>query len=334
MEKNGFDIKKITGSREVSLAAVLVVLCAFIAFRNNIFISPKNINNMFVNYAIYMILALGMMCVLIIGEIDISIGSTIAFSGMLSALVIRDNQGLPAIAAFIIAMAAGCACGVVIGLVIAKGKVISIIATLGFMNILRGLTYLTANNQWVAAYQITDGLKGFATGKYLTFGLMNNMIFVAIICYVIFFYFLKYTRTGRKIYAVGSNAEAAEVSGINIDNVRIMVYAIMGLLCGLCGALWVSLYASAQGDMATGIEMDIIAACVIGGVSLNGGRGSVVGVLLGALTIAVLGNGLPLIGVSQFWLDAIKGLIIIAAVILNVVLQRSMDKNNLKRREI
>lgn len=334
MEKKSFDIKKLTSSREASLAVVLLVLCAFIAFRNGTFITPKNLNNMFINYAIYMILSLGMMCVLVIGEIDISIGSTIALSGMSAALILRDNQGMPTIAVFLIAIAVGTLCGVIIGLVIAKGKVISIIATLGFMNILRGVTYLLANNEWVAAYQITDGFKGFATGKYLTFGLINNMIFVAIVCYIVFFYFLKYTRTGRKIYAVGSNAEAAEVSGINIDKVRVMVYGIMGLLCGLSGALWVSIYASAQGDMATGIEMDIIAACVIGGVSLTGGRGSVLGVFLGALTIAVLGNGLPLIGVSQFWLAAIKGLIIIVAVILNVVLQRSMDKNNLKRREI
>lgn len=333
-KKKGLDIKKILSSREASLGVVLLILAAFIAIRNNTFITPKNLNNMFVNYAIYMILALGMMCVLLIGEIDISIGSTIAFSGMAAALVLRDHQNTPTLVAFLIAIAVGTVCGVIIGLVVAKGKVISIIATLGFMNIFRGLTYLIANNQWVAAYQITDSFKAFATGKYLTFGLMNNMIVVAIICYIIFFYFLKFTRTGRKIYAVGSNSEAAQVSGINIDNIRIMVYGIMGCLCGLSGALWVSIYASAQGDMATGIEMDIIAACVIGGVSLNGGRGSVVGVFLGALTIAVLGNGLPLIGVSQFWLDAIKGFIIIAAVILNVVLQRRTDRNNLKRREI
>ena len=124
------------------------------------------------------------------------------------------------------------------------------------------------------------------------------------------------------------------MSGINIDNVKIGVYTLMGLLCGLGGALWTSLYKSAQGDMATGIEMDVIAACVVGGVSLTGGRGSVVGVMLGSLTIAIIGKALPLIGVSQFWQNGIKGLIILAAVILNVLAQRTMDKNNLKRREM
>ncbi len=160
------------------------------------------------------------------------------------------------------------------------------------------------------------------------------MIVVTIIVYVIFFIVMKWTTLGRKVYAVGSNPEAAELSGIKIDNVRLGVYTLMGLLSGLGGALWVSLYASAQGDMATGLEMDVIAACVVGGVSMNGGRGSVVGVFLGALTMSIIGKALPLIGVSQFWQNGIKGLIILIAVILNVIAQRTMDKNNLKGREM
>ena len=202
------------------------------------------------------------------------------------------------------------------------------------MNIYRGCTYLIAKSQWVAAYQIPEGFKNFAQQKYLTGGLMNNMITVTIVCYIIFFIALKWTTAGRRIYAIGSNAEASEVSGIKIDNVKIAVYSIMGLLSGLGGALWVSLYASAQGDMATGLEMDVIAACVVGGVSLNGGRGTVPGVLLGGLIMAIIGKALPLIGVSQFWQSAIKGIIILIAVILNVITQRTMDKNALKRREM
>ena len=170
--------------------------------------------------------------------------------------------------------------------------------------------------------------------RSLGFGLLNNLIVLTIVIYVLFFIFFKWTTVGRKIYAVGSNAEAAEVSGIKIKQVKIMCYAILGFLTGLCGAIYTSLYASAQGDMGTGLEMDVIAACVVGGVSLNGGRGSVVGVFLGALTMAIVGRALPLIGVSQFWQTAIKGLIIIAAVILNVLTQRVMDKNNLKGREM
>mgnify|MGYP002724520441 CR=1 FL=1 len=124
------------------------------------------------------------------------------------------------------------------------------------------------------------------------------------------------------------------MSGINTDRIKILTYAILGTLCGLGGAMWVSVYASAQGNMAIGLEMDAIAACVIGGVSLRGGRGSVVGVFLGALIMAIIGNALPLIGVSQFYQTALKGLIILVTVILNVLGQRQMTKRNLGKRDL
>lgn len=329
-----FDLKKLTSSREMSLVIVLVVLCVFVQFRNSTFLQFGTIEAMLKNYAVMMIMALGMMCVLLTGGIDIAIGSTLAFSGMFTALIMRDHQGVPVIAAFVISMVVGMVLGAVIGIVISKGKVPPIVATLGFMNIYRGCTYLIADSRWVAAYEIPVAFKDFAQSYYLTGGLLNNMITVIIICYVIFFIALKWTTAGRRVYAVGSNAEAAEVSGINVDNVKIAVYSVMGLLSGLGGALWVSLYASAQGDMATGLEMDVIAACVVGGVSLNGGRGTVPGVFLGGLIMAIIGKALPLIGVSQFWQSAIKGIIILIAVILNIITQRTMDKNALKRREM
>lgn len=206
---------------------------------------------MFRNYAVTFILALGMMCVLLTGGIDISIGSSLAFSGMAAGLIMRDYM-IATPLSFLISMAIGAGLGLIIGLVITKGKVPPIVCTLGFMNIYRGLTYLIAKSQWVAAYQFTDSFKNFALTKYLGFGLVNNMI----------------------------------------------------------------------------------AACVVGGVSLTGGRGSVIGVFLGSLAIAIIGKALPLIGVSQFWQNGIKGLIILVAVILNVLTQRTMDRNNLKRREM
>lgn len=333
MEKKKFDWKVITSSREMSLVIVLVILCAFVQIRNQSFLTAGTMEEMFRNYAVTFILALGMMCVLLTGGIDISIGSTLAFSGMAAALLMRDYV-ISTPLSFLISVVIGAGLGLVIGLVISKGKVPPIVCTLGFMNIYRGLTYLIAHSQWVAAYQFTDSFKNFALTKYLGFGLVNNMIAVTIYIYIVFYIVMKWTTVGRRVYAVGSNAEAAAVSGINIDNVKIGVYTLMGLLCGLGGALWTSLYKSAQGDMATGIEMDVIAACVVGGVSLTGGRGSVVGVMLGSLTIAIIGKALPLIGVSQFWQNGIKGLIILVAVILNVLAQRTMDKNNLKRREM
>jgi len=331
MDKIKSITKVLAKSREISLIFVLIILCAVIQLRNSQFLSLANINDLLVNAVIMSILAIGMMCVLLIGGIDISIGSTLALSGMICALVMRDNPQLPAIFSFMIAIGVGLVCGLLNGLVIAKGGVIPIIATLGFMNIFRGATYLVANSQWVHKEQITPDFQKFTLNGL--FGI-NNMIIVSVICYMIFAFLLKFNRTGRKIYAVGSNPEAAEISGINIKTIKILVYSLMGALSGLAGALWVSKYASAQGDSGKGIEMDIIAACVIGGVSLSGGKGTVLGVVLGCLSLGILNNALPLINVSSFWQDAIKGVIIIVALILNVMTQRTLDRNNLKRREL
>lgn len=331
MDKIKSITKTLTKSREVSLMIVLIILCTAIQLKNNQFLSFANINDLLVNATIMCVLAVGMMCVLLIGGIDISIGSTLALSGMVSALVMRDYPNTPAIVSALIAIGVGLFCGFLNGIVIAKGGVIPIIATLGFMNIFRGATYLVANSQWVHKEQITPAFQNFTLNSFLG---INNMILVAAVCFLIAAYFLKFTRTGRKIYAVGSNAEAAQISGFNINRIKIFVYSLSGGLAGLAGALWVSKYASAQGDSGKGIEMDIIAACVIGGVSLNGGKGTVLGVILGCLTLGILNNALPLINVSSFWQDAIKGLIIIIALILNVMTQRSLDRNNLKRREL
>jgi rhamnose transport system permease protein len=331
MEKNKWNLKKLTSTREMSLVIILIVLAVFIQARNNSFLSLTNLNDMITNATMMGILAIGMMCVLLIGGIDISIGSTIAFSGMAVALLLRAHPEIPTPVSFLLGVLVGCACGMLIGVIVAKGKVIPIIATMGLMNAYRGATYLIADNQWVAAYQLPNGLKAFATGKFLG---INNMIVVAVVIYIIFAYFIKFTRTGRMIYAVGSNVEAAKVSGINIEKINILVYSLMGALSGLVGVMWISKYASAQGDAATGFEIDIIAACVIGGVSLNGGKGTVFGVILGTVTLGILNNALPLINISPFWQDAIKGLVIIVAIIINTISQRSIDKKNLKRREL
>ena len=146
--------------------------------------------------------------------------------------------------------------------------------------------------------------------------------------------FLKWTNLGRQIYAVGSNADAAKISGINIDRVKITVYSINGAIAGLAGAMYTSFYGNAQGNMATGAEMDVIAACVIGGVSLDGGQGSALGVFLGALTIAIIGKSLSLVGIDVFWQTALKGIIILVAVVINILVQRNAARKALEGRDI
>jgi rhamnose transport system permease protein len=250
---------------------------------------------------------------------------------MISALTVATYQNLNPILTILLGMGIGTVCGSIVGLLVSKGAVLPIIASLGMMNVYRGLTFIISGGKWVSSYQMTEQFKGIATGRILG---INTLIFIAIIIYVISFYFINYTRTGRQIYAVGSNPESAKISGINNEKILFLVYVIMGALAGLAGVLWVSKFASAQGDTAMGYEMSVIAACVLGGVSVAGGSGKISGLIMGSILLGILQNALPLIMVSPFWQQAIQGVIILAAVLLNTYVKRRVDKNNLLRRKI
>lgn len=324
-------LKKITGSREILLVGILILLFAVVTVISPSFLTPKSIMDMLKNNAVTMVMALGMLCVMLVGGIDISIMSTLALSGMSVGMLLKYEVITSPVLAFLISIAIGTACGLLVGLVISRANVPPIIATMGFMYVFRAMGYLVSNGgEWAGAAAL-GSFKDFATTKFLG---INCVIWVIILCYVFFYFFMKWTRTGRKIYAVGSNASAAEVSGINVKNIKMMVYVIMGFLAGLGGALQVSVYASAMPDMQQGGEMDVIAACVIGGVSMSGGRGSVVGAFFGSLILATIAKALPLVGFDALWQNTIKGVLILVVVVVNVVLQRIADKNALKRREM
>ncbi|HAL31444.1 MAG TPA: ABC transporter permease [Lachnospiraceae bacterium] len=320
-------IQTLTGSREMSLVAVLIVLLVIIEIMSPSFLSPNNLSQIFRNNALTMLMALGMLCVMLTAGIDISITSTLAFAGMTIGMLQKHNVLHNTFLLFLIGAVIGLACGFLNGIIIAKAKVAPIICTMGFMYIWRGMAYVISGNTWASGADVagfSDFGKEGSAGPYL----------ILIAAYIIFFVFMKWTRFGRKIYAVGSNAEAARISGINVDRTMISVYTIMGLLAGLAGVLSVSIYASAQPNMQYGKEMDVIAACVIGGVSMSGGRGSVTGTFLGALIIAIIAKALPLVGIDSIAQNLVKGIIILAVVILNVVTQRMMDHQNLVRREM
>jgi len=320
--------KKMSGSQEIVLTLVLILLCVIIQIKSPSFLTMTSINDMLKNNAVIMLLALGMLCVLLVGGIDISVTSTSALSGMIVGLLLKYNIIGNTLVLFLIAIGVGCICGVIIGVIISKGKVPPIIATMGFMYIYRGLAYVLSNNQWASAADLGN-FKNFALGKFLG---INNVILIAIISYIIFFVVMKWTAYGRKIYAVGSNSEAAAISGINAALIKLTVYTIMGGLCGLGAALAVSVYSSAQPNMMYGQEMNVIAACVIGGVSMNGGRGSVQGVLIGALMMAVINKALPLVGIDSIAQNTVQGAIIMVVIVLNVLMQRSTFRNSISSR--
>ncbi|MDF2613174.1 MAG: transporter permease [Clostridia bacterium] len=324
-------MRNISKFREAGLLAFIFILCIFIQFKNPSFLSLENINDLLTNTAILSILAVGMMMVLLTAGIDLSIGSTLALSGMTAALVVSNNPELSPIVAILIGVAVGTVCGLIVGFLVSILGVFPIIASLGMMNVFRGLTFMISGGKWVSAHQMSDSFKAIATSSVLG---INTLIFIAIIIYIVFYYFISYTRTGRQIYAVGSNVASAKISGINTKKTLLLVYTLMGTLSGLAGVLWVSKFASAQGDTATGYELNVIAACVLGGVSVAGGYGKVSGLLVGALLLGILNNALPLINVSPFWQNAIQGVIILAAILMNALVKRHATKENLMRRKI
>ncbi len=317
--------------RELGLLAFIVILSLAVQLRNPSFLSGENINDMITNTAILSILALGMMLVLVTRGIDLSIGSTIAFSGMIAAQAVSANQNLNPFVVILMGIVIGMACGAVNGILIAKVGLLPIIATLAMMNIYRGVTFKISGGEWISSYQMPESFVSIATGK--TFGI-NNLIVIAIVIYLLFYYLINHTRTGRQIYAVGSNPDSAKVSGIKEGRIILLVYTIMGGFAGLSGVLWVSKFASAQGDTASGYELTVIAACILGGVSIAGGSGKISGIILGSVLLGILNNALPLLNVSPFWQTGIQGLIILVAVIINTLVKRGVDRNNLMRRKI
>jgi rhamnose transport system permease protein len=317
--------------REVGLLGFIILLSIVVQMRNPSFLTLENLNDMITNTAILSILAVGMMLVIITRGIDLSIGATLALAGMISALTVGSFPTLNPIWAILLGILVGIVSGGIIGLIISKGGVLPIIATLGMMYIFRGLTFMVSGGKWVSAHQMPVSFKEIATGSFLG---INNLIVMAIIIYLIFYYFINHTRIGRQIYAVGSNPESAIIRGINHDRIIFLVYTLMGGLSGLAGVLWVSKFASAQGDTASGYELTVIAACVLGGVNIAGGSGKISGLLLGSVLIGILNNALPLINVSPFWQSWIQGSIILIAVVLNALVKRGVDLNALMRRQI
>ncbi len=325
-------IRRITGSREGLLAIILILIVVVVTIISPSFLSPSSISQLIKNNSVMLVMALGMLCVMLVGGIDISITSTLAFAGMAIGMLLKYDYIHSTLLAFLIAMGIGLGCGLIIGLVISRADVPPIIATMGFMYVFRAMAYLISNGgEWAGAAALGT-FKNFGTNKFLG---INCVVWVVIICYLVFFFFMRWIPLGRKIYAVGSNPEAAEVSGINVKNIKLLAFTIMGFLAGLAGALQVAVYASAMPNMQKGGEMDVIAACVIGGVSMSGGRGTVIGTLLGGLILATIAKALPLIPVfDQLWLNTIKGVIILVVVVVNVILQRISDQNALKGREM
>ncbi|HEX9423079.1 MAG TPA: ABC transporter permease [Pyrinomonadaceae bacterium] len=279
------------------------------------FLTISNLLNIAEQATIIAIIAVGMTFVIITGGIDLSVGSVLAFAGVVMGSVLQG--GLPLPLALIVGVGAGLLCGLVNGLLITVGRLPPFIATLGMMSVVRGAALMFTEGRPISGF--SESFRSLATGEVLR---VPAPVIIMIGVYVIAHFVLRRTKLGRYTYAIGGNEEAALLSGINVKLYKTMVYGIAGLLSGLAAILLTARLNSAQPIAGMSYELDAIAATVIGGTSLLGGEGTVVGTLIGALIMAVLRNGLNLLGVSSFIQQIVIGTVIIVAVLIDMALKR------------
>ncbi len=300
--------------REALLGAVIVLLMLAIGSRVPAFISPGNLVEMFNDTAILIILALGQMMVLLTKGIDLSMAANLALTGMIVALINFHHPGVPVWALLLLATALGLVMGIFNGLLVWKLGIPAIVVTLGTMSIYRGIIFLLSGGGWVNANQMSTDFLAVPRSGLMGLPVLS---WCAIAALLLVGYFLRYSRSGRALYTAGGNATAAYYTGINAGKMQFVSFCLSGALAGFCGYLWISRFAVAYVDVANGFELQVVAACVIGGISTMGGSGRVLGCLFGALFLGVINNALPVIGVSPFWQMAISGTVIVIAVLLN-----------------
>lgn len=313
-------------SREGQLALATLALIAIITTRFPAFVAPANLVAVFNDTSPLIILAIGQMMVILTKCIDLSMAATLALTGMTAALMNGAGVPLPLIVMAVIVM--GAALGAVNGLLVWKVGIPSIVVTLGTMTIYRGIIFLMTDGKWVNAHEMTDGFKALPRLNILGLPVMSWTAIAIIIAFAVI---LRRTALGRAFLAVGGNPHAAVYTGINVGRTQFAAFVISGALAGLVGYLWVARYAVAYVDIAGGFELDVVAACVIGGISIAGGIGSVGGAVLGAIFIGVIKNALPVVGISPFWQMAISGIAIIAAVTFNARQSRTRGRIILKQ---
>jgi len=290
----------------------LIVLMGLITIVNPSFIQPLNLLNLLRQVSVNALIAFGMTFIILTGGIDLSVGSIVALSSALMAGMMVG--GVTPILAIFLGCLLGGVMGVINGILITVGKMAPFIATLATMTAYRGLTLIYTNGNPITGLGENDLFQFIGRGYFLGIPFPVVMVFIT---FMLLFYLLHKTPFGRHVYALGGNEKAAFISGIKVKKIKILVYSLSGFLAALGGVILTSRLNSAQPTAGDSFELDAIAAVVLGGVSLSGGKGKIVGTLIGVLMIGTLNNGLNLLGVSSFYQQLVKGIVIIVAVLLD-----------------
>src|SRR6266571_838460 len=316
--------------RELGLLVVLLLIIVVVGVQVPEFLTLSNMVQILLSISILAIVAIGETLVILTRNVDLSVGSIVGFAAFVAANLFKQNPGTSLLLGILVGCALGLVLGVINGLIVTWGRVPAIVATLGTLYAYRGLEFLYAGGNQVSASDVPDSFLSLATAPFLGIPLL---IWFAAVLALVFGYWLRASRTGRQLYAIGSNPDAARLAGIRSGLLVFGVFAISGLLSGFAGVLWGARFATVDATAASGLELQVIAAVVVGGVNIFGGSGEILGAMLGALVLGTIDNSLSFLRVSQFWLQAIDGAAILIAVTLDAFIKRWVQRLLITRRQ-
>jgi rhamnose transport system permease protein len=317
-------------SRETTLFIVLLLIIGGTALARPQFLNLQNLRDVLLNVSIVSLLTAGMTIVILMRHIDLSIGSTVGISAYAVGSLYVAFPQMPVIVALLAGLAIGMVAGSINALLVAVGRVPSLVATLSTLYIFRGADYAWVHGGQINATSLPDAFSHLATGSLLG---VPVLALIAIVLLAALSIYLKQFRPGREYYAIGSNPEAARLAGINVERRVAMGFVISGAIAGLAGALWLARFGTVDASTAKGIELQVVAAAVVGSVAITGGVGTILGATLGALVLGVISIALVVLHVSPFWEQAIQGALIVAAITADTLLARSVAKRMMRKRD-
>jgi rhamnose transport system permease protein len=303
--------------RELSLVLIIAVLVIGTTLKDSHFTSAQNLRDIGLNVAIVAMLAIGQTIVVVSRNIDLSVGSVLGFVAFLTGRLFVTHHGISIVTVFLIGILVGIAFGAINGALVSIGRVPSLVVTLGTLYIIRGADFAWAQGREVDAAQLPDAFLRIGSDSVLGIPVLP-LITVAVM--LVAGFFMRSYRAGRELYAIGSNPDAAVLAGIRVSRRVFAAFVASGALAGLAGVLWTARFGTVDATAAQGIELEVVAAVVVGGVAIFGGSGTVYGAALGALLLASIGSALGVLNVSSFWEQAIDGALLLAAIALDRLL--------------
>ncbi len=324
-------VETVLRSREIAIAAALVAVVLVTTLRNDSFLFSSNgWRDLLLTPSIFILLAVGQAVVIITRNVDLSVGSTLAFTAYLTGRLFVDNPGIPIPLVFLAGIAAGAALGLVNGLLVGYGRVPALVITLGTMYIYRGIVLSWAGSDRINASDMPREFLRLGTQQVLG---IPVLFIIAVVVMAAVGYYLHTARGGRELYAIGSDPDAAELYGLKVTRRVVAAFVLSGALAGLAGVLFAARYGTVSAGAGNGYELQAVGAAVIGGVAIFGGSGTVWGAALGAVLLLTINRALPILGIPDFWQRAVVGALIIGAIVLDRVLATRQERKLIEARD-